>query len=137
VHTQGMPTPMKEAKAWVAREIATHGQRQACNLCQKRSTENLCCSTCDHSFCRECLGMVPGAMWSLGFQCPTCIVEDAGMDDKDGDPDPALAELARSMGVQGFLLVIEDRHGASYPTTTPGCKSYGMPASRRRGTQLA
>jgi len=91
-----MPRPLKEAKAWAASEIAMKGQRHSCHLCSAKSTACLCCSTCDLAFCRPCLGLQPGVMWSLGFQCQTCIVEDARLD-PSRPPSQGLTDLARSM----------------------------------------
>jgi len=91
-----MPTRMAEAKAWAAANIAAHGQRWSCKCCSKASTACLRCSTCDLAYCRPCLGLQSGELWSLGFQCPACIVEGTRLD-STRPPDPALEELARSM----------------------------------------
>jgi len=96
VNPKAMPRPVREAKAWVVSSIACHGQRRACHLCEKPTTAYLHCVTCDNCYCRPCLDLQPGALWSLGFQCPACTVEDARLDPKR-PMDPSLVDLARSM----------------------------------------
>mmetsp|Transcript_51390 Transcript_51390/g.104569 ORF Transcript_51390/g.104569 Transcript_51390/m.104569 type:complete len:453 (-) Transcript_51390:33-1391(-) len=102
VSAKQMPKPLREAKVWAANSIAARGQRLRCRLCSTPSTACLLCSTCDHSYCRQCLGVDKGALWSLGFQCPECVVEDARLhvsadSSRSTTPDPALTDLARSM----------------------------------------
>jgi len=81
---------------WAASRVAVGGQRLACRMCERVSTSTLLCSTCNLGYCRQCLGICPGGLWSLGFQCPECVVEDASLPSA-GAPTPGLTELAASM----------------------------------------
>jgi len=96
VPTEPMPKPLAAAKAWAASNIAGSGRRWACKSCSKLSTACLCCSSCDMAYCRPCLGLHEGELWSLGFQCPACIAEDARLD-PEKPVDPGIEDLARSM----------------------------------------
>jgi len=91
-----MPAPLRAAKEWAAFNLATFGQRHSCHTCHSVSTACLHCSTCDHSFCRPCLGLQDGELWSLGFQCHACIVHDACLDPST-PVDPGVERLAKSM----------------------------------------
>jgi len=96
VNTRTMQRPVKEAKAWAASSIACAGQRRTCHDCSKQTTAYLHCVTCDQCFCRPCLDLQPSALWSLGCQCPACVVEDARLD-QTLPMDSSLVSLARSM----------------------------------------
>jgi len=91
-----MPPAVQAAKEWVATNVAAHGQRRDCHVCRFSTTACLHCSTCDHAFCRPCLGVRDGELWSLGFQCPACIIHDVSLD-PSLPVDPALEGLAKSM----------------------------------------
>mmetsp|Transcript_51080 Transcript_51080/g.103871 ORF Transcript_51080/g.103871 Transcript_51080/m.103871 type:complete len:443 (-) Transcript_51080:248-1576(-) len=91
-----IPGSLQEAKEWTARNIAQFGQQRPCHLCSVQSTACLYCSTCDLCFCRSCMGVRPGELWSLGFQCPSCIVHDASLDPHT-PVEPALERLAKSL----------------------------------------